>query len=1122
MRKPIIIFFSTFFFFLSITAQEKYRAVQWGLKEGLSQGCAYHMLKDANGFLWIGTQGGLSRFDGSIFKNYYHDPHKSGTINAGDTGGGIVEDSLHNIWIGTDKGLYRYDIKADTFTHFLPAAGPASPNTYMSPIWATRDELFCAESDSVISSYNIHSLVKKRLITLASVDSVGNGTQFSYSFFDERSNSLWMLRGYWGSGGGPPGGGLLQVFLSTGKKQYYSWNCYKHIPGHNHAAEAMCYDRNRNCLWINSWEGLMQFTLDNKQFHYISALNNLLNTKDYGRWVGISMDLQGRVWLATQPKGIVVYDPSNRSVEFPFPEGSELQKGISEFNACIYCDRDGIVWSGFWFRKGIYQVIPFSPCVKHYVRDTSKPFSFNAGNAINLTNAGQDKMWIGSDDGLIIFDTRTDNFQTLKEKDLPGLKGTRIFPLFIDTIVKKGILVGEGYFIVDLDTKKCQPLIFKDSANHEVRISGRGECRFRGLIINGTYNNRQSNFMVNMDSGVAREVLSFPVNTIIPFGSFGIYASDDGFMFLRRPDIFSNLTYAYHNNKWILSHSPLDSIPWSHIIYNKKDQGYWAVAEKQLIHYSKNLKLIHTYTPAEGLPDIDIYSLLADAKGNIWFNTDRSIHQLNIETGVFSTLSEKDGFEPQNFSNYPPISMGTDGDLYLGEGLFGDGFVRISPNKYSNTSSSVYLQSLKVNQKPFALSTGVNDLQKLSLRYFQNKISIETGIIDYYSKGSSHIQYKLEGLNDNWQYGPANYTIRYDGLAPRKYTLLMQSSNAANEFNGPVKTLLIYISPPWWQTWWAYTSYALLLIFALWAFIRRRTRALKKEKIILEEKVAERTKELKEEKEIVESTLSELKSTQAQLIQSEKMASLGELTAGIAHEIQNPLNFVNNFSEVNTELIDELEGEAGKGNIAEIRAIAKDIKENEKKINYHGKRADAIVKGMLLHSRAGTGNKEPTDINALADEYLRLCYHGLRAKDKSFNATLETDFDKNIGSINIIPQDIGRVLLNLFNNAFYAVSAKKKQVNDEYQPTVAVRTKKIGGKVEINVKDNGTGIPLKVIDKIFQPFFTTKPTGQGTGLGLSLSYDIIKAHGGQIRVESKEEEGTVFCIDLPVSAPAVL
>jgi two-component system NtrC family sensor kinase len=314
----------------------------------------------------------------------------------------------------------------------------------------------------------------------------------------------------------------------------------------------------------------------------------------------------------------------------------------------------------------------------------------------------------------------------------------------------------------------------------------------------------------------------------------------------------------------------------------------------------------------------------------------------------------------------------------------------------------------------------------------------------------------------------------------------------------------------------------------------KKEQAIRQQKV-LEEEVARQTVELR-------TSFDNLKATQSQLIQTEKMASLGELTAGIAHEIQNPLNFVNNFSEVNKELLAELNEEIEKENYDEAKEIVKDVMDNEEKINHHGKRADSIVKGMLEHSRTSTGQKELTDINKLADEYLRLAYHGLRAKDKSFNADFKTNFDESIGKINIIPQDIGRVLLNLYNNAFYAVNEKKKTVGDHYQPTVTITTKRSSpsplergrGEVIITVKDNGHGIPQNIIDKIFQPFFTTKPTGQGTGLGLSLSYDIIKAHGGEIKVETRVDvadpglsgkgnpdnfgkgEGTKFIIQLPI------
>lgn len=284
----------------------------------------------------------------------------------------------------------------------------------------------------------------------------------------------------------------------------------------------------------------------------------------------------------------------------------------------------------------------------------------------------------------------------------------------------------------------------------------------------------------------------------------------------------------------------------------------------------------------------------------------------------------------------------------------------------------------------------------------------------------------------------------------------------------------------------------------------------KREKERLQKKVDEQTAELKQ-------SLEDLKATQAQLIQSEKMASLGELTAGIAHEIQNPLNFVNNFSEVSIEMIDEMNEELEKGDFEGASQIALDIKQNLEKINHHGKRADGIVKGMLQHSRKNTGEKEPTDINKLVDEYFRLAYQGLRAKDKSFNAQLETDYDENLGTINVVPQDIGRVILNLITNAFYAVDEKKSNLESkDFKPTVSVSTKKLDDTNEIRIMDNGNGIQKDILDKIFQPFFTTKPTGKGTGLGLSMSYDIIKAHGGELKVETENLKYTQFKIILPI------
>ena len=353
-----------------------------------------------------------------------------------------------------------------------------------------------------------------------------------------------------------------------------------------------------------------------------------------------------------------------------------------------------------------------------------------------------------------------------------------------------------------------------------------------------------------------------------------------------------------------------------------------------------------------------------------------------------------------------------------------------------------------------------------------------------------------------------------------------------------VEDMLAIINKPFYRQWATYLEiaefFALIWMIGMLIVTGKQRKALENERRINEEKekefriseklkaelevqVKERTAEITRQKEELQQALHELESTQSQLIHSEKMASLGELTAGIAHEIQNPLNFVNNFSEINQELLAELIEEINKGNTSEAKAIAGDLIENETKINHHGKRADSIVKGMLQHSRTSTGQKEPTDINALCDECLRLSYHGLRAKDKTFNAAFETRFQEGLPKINVVPQEVGRVLLNMCNNAFYAVTKRKKSEGADYKPVITISTSAIeNNQLEIRIADNGSGIPAHVIDKIFQPFFTTKPTGEGTGLGLSMSYDIItKGHNGPLSVESEENEGSTFIIHLP-------
>ncbi|MBS1631002.1 MAG: hypothetical protein JST10_00360 [Bacteroidetes bacterium] len=410
----------------------------------------------------------------------------------------------------------------------------------------------------------------------------------------------------------------------------------------------------------------------------------------------------------------------------------------------------------------------------------------------------------------------------------------------------------------------------------------------------------------------------------------------------------------------------------------------------------------------------------------------------------------------------------------------------------------LFIQSNQIDSAKHYADAALKSAVEVS---YKNGIIVSTSMLaELYSKdqpAKALEYYKIMNAAKDSLFGTANI-LTIQNLVEREEIRQREAEAAALEYRNRIRWISVF------------TGLAGLLIIA---FILFRSNRHKQKANQL----------LNKQKQQIEKTLSDLKSTQSQLIQSEKMASLGELTAGIAHEIQNPLNFVNNFSEVSNELIEELRIRNDELRIddTEIKDLLSDIGQNLEKINHHGKRAGDIVKGMLQHSRSSTGQKELTDINALCDEYLRLAYHGLRAKDKSFNAKFETDFDASLPKIKVVPQEIGRVILNLINNAFYAASQPSKGglsgTESSRVPTVWVSTKKDGNKILISVKDNGPGIPESIKDKIFQPFFTTKPTGQGTGLGLSLSYDIIKAHGGEIKVESKEGEGTEFTILLPCS-----
>jgi ligand-binding sensor domain-containing protein/two-component sensor histidine kinase len=795
--------------------KNNYRAVLWTSADGLSLGKKNTMLKDVNGFLWIISPAGLNRFDGSNFKVYSTDKSTPGTID-GFYSFSLVEDSLHNIWIGTNKGLSRYDIKADSFKNFYTPVSSVTSIASIIPFWATNNEIYCLEAGCRITVYNIHSLEKKILQTFDKNSLVMNNITIPHSVYDARSNSVWMLSGEYGI----PGGGLVQVALTEKKLIHYEWQCFKKIPGHAHYSYGMCYDLKRNSIWINSVEGLLEFTLADKKFHAVAACNELMNLDNIETIAGITLNRYGKILLYRYAKGIVIYDPESQTALPLFPD-STIQHEVSDENISIYCDRDDMIWCGYLPAKGIYQLIPFLSAVSRIPINTLRPVKKSYSFVLNIGEADKGKLWISTWGGLNIFDPLSDSLKRLSKQNFPGLEEGNIVPIGINNSQQKAWLhtwYPSTFYEMDIQTRMCRKIPVKNMNNKEIKSI------YPDPVTADPYKNgfiflvdKKGIFTVSSDSAIVQQVVDLPYHVT------GMAVAAEKRIFLRLSFGGTNLSYFERNGKWVQTTTPLDSIEWFNILYDTTSKSYWAGCLKQLYHFDKDFKLIRRYTEKDGFPGIDVMSIIKDNGGNIWFNSSQGhISQINAKTGILTVLSEKDGYKKQEFRWPTPRFKDEYGDLYFA-GV--DCIDRISPDKLDLfPPSKIYLKSLTINQEPLSLNTGINSIDLLSLKYDQNSIMIETGVIDYYSKGKGNIRYKLEGLNDDWQYSPANYSIRFEKLLPRKYKLVIQASSSGNNFNGSEKILIINISPAFWDTWWFRASAFLCLVGIIYVLMRLRVK----------------------------------------------------------------------------------------------------------------------------------------------------------------------------------------------------------------------------------------------------------------------------------------------------------
>jgi signal transduction histidine kinase/ligand-binding sensor domain-containing protein len=1081
---------------------------------------------DLEGTFWAGTYGGgLNRFEpeNGIFTHFRHDPENPASIS-NDSVSVIMEDHHGHLWMGTQHGLNRMDRKTGSFTRFM--YDPDDPN------------------------------------------SLGNDQ--ARAIFEDSKGTIWVgTNDPWGRGGDNPGPGGLNRF----DRESETFTRYLHDPENpntlssNHVMSI--FEDSGGTFWIGTWNNGLH-TMDREsgiftRHVYDPEEPNKLSPPFWGfqTVVGgirfIHEDNQGAIWLGGIGHGMIRYDPLTAELLRFTPDSDNPGSLRSVTVWSMYQSRDGMRWTT---GTGGLNKIHSSPQPFEHVTLTPH-HSHNLTNVLGVGNSGILRVnALFPENTMVSFQYyanenpsyRAGSKITSKEIAIRAIKQTKDGKLWIgegDQAARDG-----GIYQMDEETEEIIPVVV-GSTNTGIEI-GTVVCIFEdieGLLWFGTkwtglfYMNRETGDIGHYTHGPENpgslshsnvttiyEAPSQPRVIWIGTEGGGLNRFDkETKTFTRFQNVPGNPNSLY--GEYITS------------IYEEAP-GFLLIGTSNsgLNRFDvKNNTFTHFTAFNSGLSDNYVSCILGDKNGHIWIETSKGLSRFDPESRSFYTFGPRHGV-----SAFPFVSS-CDCDQF-GNLIFSgiNGITVFNPEKIAPSgapSPVVFTNFIVAGQsvRPEAdgpLQAPIWKSREIRLPHQKSTFSFEFAALDFRDPQSNQYSYLLEGYDPDWRDAGTVNHANYTRVPHGEYVFRVRAANSEGIWNLEGASIRIIELPPWWQTWWAYALYTLIFAMGIITFDRfQRRKLIEKEQERARERELEQekehTRELEKAYDELEDSLNRLTATQSQLIQKEKLASLGELTAGIAHEIQNPLNFVNNFSEVSAELVDEIKETRAKSQESRPKTeedeiedeILEDIKQNLEKINHHGKRADAIVKGMLEHSRASSGEKVLTDINALADEYLRLSYHGMRAKDKSFNAEYETHFDPNLPKVNVVPQDIGRVFLNIINNAFQACTSSFDIQNS---PKVTVGTKlregspsslsrdlgRAGGSdgkwVEISISDNGPGIPDAIKDKILQPFFTTKPTGQGTGLGLSLAYDILKAHGGELVVESMAGQFAEFTIKLPV------
>ncbi|GAA4405207.1 sensor histidine kinase [Nibrella viscosa] len=1096
---------------------------------------------DSLGNLWVGTLGnGLFQVNtrtGKIIAHYHQKSAPKQRLTA-DTVLALYKDKTGSLWVTTSRGLDELNFTTGQIIHYQPE--PTNPHTPSGLVLVPLQEM--PNGDMwFVSPKGLDCFVRRHhhFIQYQNNPTTPNGLLLGggvYSFLVDRAGLVWI--GTWGEG-------VLKQKHRPIFTRYTRDTTLKNTFSDKIIRFVYEAPSEPGILWIGTGKGLDRWNKKTGVITHFQHEPDKLSSLGKGQVTSIVEDAQKRLWIGTWGGGLCLLNRQTNTFtrftnDIPKPAGLS-----SLYISSVLADQEGTLWIG------TYQGVNcFDPDQGRVVKTLYKADTTHHPALLRLL----DSLTASAQPPAAIL--RPDS----------GPAKTLSF-----TWPKKGAVLVMAMGQPTSSTRRCYGWI-EDSKGRVIWQMSHSRSRYAG----GAPDNRLQVESLSLPAGNYR--LCYWSAQPNPSGNWPFPPPDrpawwgiqllplspaqhrqlepltrkwhlDG---LREDNILNLMEHPKGaiwigtNNGGVSRYQPKTNVLNTYFDYTKGPNSI-AALEKDTSgqiwvgdYHSGLLKLAPRQGVVQhykaGLPSPSVHTIQRDSQGRLWVSTHNGICRFDPATGSLRSFNPAQGFPDIRF--YRRSTKGPDGTLYF---FFGgsEGFIAFHPDAIQPDSVrlNVVLTDLDIFNTPASigpqqpLQAHISQADQVTLAYDQNDLTFR--FTTPYFTGAAQVQYvyRLEGYDQNWTAPSTMRQARYTDLSPGTYTFQVKAANADGVWNEQPTSIKVVVYPPWWQTWWAYLLYGIVLVSSLRGYVHFRSRTLRRQNRLLEEQVRQRTSQIEHQKEEIlaqkeeiqtqrdhlENALTELKDTQNHLIQKEKMASLGELTAGIAHEIQNPLNFVTNFAEVSVEMIDELKEKVRAGRPSDVLPLADYLSENLQTITEQGQRAAAIIRSMLDHAGTPSGEKQPTDLNALADEYLRLAYYGMRAKDQGFTADLRLNLDQALQPISVTPQDMGRVLLNLYNNAFYAVQQKQQQQPD-YQPQIDVTTQVEKGKVELRVKDNGTGIPPEIINKIYQPFFTTKPTGEGRGLGLSLSYDIVtKGHGGEMRVETEPCTGTEFIVILPYS-----